>query len=970
MINSSMQKIEKLFEQEGQVQKLDHGHKFLLDDQDSVWFISHGNVDMFLAKFDHHDISSTLHFIVRIPTGNILFAMPKDSSHQEWGLLVRSNMETKIIRLSLSRFIDAFTDEECSSVISGLIENWIDHLTHLIVGGHIPEKIIHLSAGEEKTIEEGGFVCAKKNVTWVNLQKGNVCFLSHRKFKLSKLEFFPVTSSSWLTAIDAANIKTASTQDCFKLKKGLAGINHFHRIVFKYILLKFIHEQRIEESRIKQQKIADFRYFTGAIKKIINIFSEAEETFEGVTDDPLLLACYKIGKICDLNFNTNFHFPKNINHEDKLEVIVDRAKLQKRKVVLDHDWWSQDHGTLLGFIEKDHSPVVIEQVSSGIYETYNPVDGVRERISSHNARKLSVFAYLFYRPLLDKEISLWEVFKLSLRGTFKGISLIILMGILSGLLALVVPIVTGVLFNEVIPSADHIELGQLILALLASGFGVVVFKLTQYFALLRIEGSVDFTIQPALWDRLLRLPVNFFRKFTAGDLAMRINSIETIRQILFSSILEGFLSCVFALFSFMLLFYYSVKLALIATLIIVIFSSIVGLLSLVKLSAERKAAELKGELAGIVSQFIAGITKIRIAGAERKFFAYWAEKFTHFRHLILEVEEPGDMLFTINSVVPLGSSLIIFSVVTYWLAQGSLSVGAFLAFNVAFGTFSAAIFKLVHGIIESLEIIPMYERIKIILTTLPEANIVKTDPRELHGKIELNHIAFAYDVDGPLIINDLSLQIEPGSFVAIVGSSGAGKSTLLRLLLGFDKPRKGIIYFDEHELADLDIDLVRRQIGVVLQNSQLFPGDIFKNIIGSSSLTMDDAWEAARLVGLEQDVKEMPMGMYTFINEGGVGLSGGQKQRILIARAIVHKPKILFFDEATSALDNKAQAIVSESLEGLRATRIVIAHRLSTIINADKIFVLDEGKIIESGNYSELMSLDGKFASFAERQIV
>jgi ATP-binding cassette subfamily C protein len=265
--------------------------------------------------------------------------------------------------------------------------------------------------------------------------------------------------------------------------------------------------------------------------------------------------------------------------------------------------------------------------------------------------------------------------------------------------------------------------------------------------------------------------------------------------------------------------------------------------------------------------------------------------------------------------------------------------------------------------------VPTYERAKPILETLPEVDEMKADPGELTGELEVSHVSFRYREDGPIVLKDVSVQVKPGEFVALVGPSGSGKSTLFRLLLGFEKLEAGAVYYNGRDLVGLDIREVRRQIGVVLQNGKLMAGDIFTNIIGSSLLTLEDARQAARMAGLEDDLKAMPMGLHTVISEGGGTLSGGQRQRLLIARALVHRPRILFFDEATSALDNRTQAIVSESLDNLQATRIVIAHRLSTIMNADRIYVLQDGRVVQQGTYDELIQAEGVFADLAKRQM-
>jgi ABC-type bacteriocin/lantibiotic exporter with double-glycine peptidase domain len=265
--------------------------------------------------------------------------------------------------------------------------------------------------------------------------------------------------------------------------------------------------------------------------------------------------------------------------------------------------------------------------------------------------------------------------------------------------------------------------------------------------------------------------------------------------------------------------------------------------------------------------------------------------------------------------------------------------------------------------------VPIYERLKPILQTLPEVDEQKTYPGELSGSIEVNHVSFRYDKDGPPILDDVTFSVKSGEFVALVGPSGSGKSTLLRHLLGFESPDSGAIYYDGLALTEVDLRAVRQQIGVVLQHSQVMTGSILDNIVGASNLPVEEAWDAARRAGIADDIKQMPMGMQTYISEGGSTFSGGQRQRLLIARALVTRPRIIFFDEATSALDDQSQAMVTDSLKRLDATRIVIAHRLSTVVDADHILVLKRGKVVESGTYQELMALGGVFAELAQRQL-
>jgi ATP-binding cassette subfamily C protein len=317
----------------------------------------------------------------------------------------------------------------------------------------------------------------------------------------------------------------------------------------------------------------------------------------------------------------------------------------------------------------------------------------------------------------------------------------------------------------------------------------------------------------------------------------------------------------------------------------------------------------------------------------------------------------------------LGIFAMLYSMQSASPGAAAFTTGTFIAFNGAFGAFVAALQGLADASLSLLQAVPTFERLKPILDTLPESDETKTNPGKLRGEIAVSHISFRYTQDGPWILKDISFAVRPGEFVAFVGASGCGKSTMLRLLLGFERPQSGSVYYDGQDLSTLDVRAVRQQLGVVLQESRVLPTDIYRNIVGSSSHTMDDAWEAASMAGFADDIKQMPMGMHTIVSEGGGTFSGGQRQRLLIARALVNKPKIIFFDEATSALDNRAQAIVTQSMDQLAVTRIVIAHRLSTIVNADRIFYFEAGQIKEEGTYAELIAKGGAFANLAKRQI-
>jgi NHLM bacteriocin system ABC transporter ATP-binding protein len=382
----------------------------------------------------------------------------------------------------------------------------------------------------------------------------------------------------------------------------------------------------------------------------------------------------------------------------------------------------------------------------------------------------------------------------------------------------------------------------------------------------------------------------------------------------------------------------------------------------------RRLVYLQGKISGIVLQAIEGTAKFRAAAAEGRAFATWAAEFSQAKRVSYQARDISNNLQTFNAGYQVITTMAIFAVVILSGREG-LTIGQFLAFNTAFIQFMMAVMTLSGAFLTVLNIIPMYERARPVLQAVPEVDELKEHPGELVGGIEIANVSFCYDEDGPVILKDVSLEIHPGEYVALVGSSGSGKSTLFRLLLGFEHPLSGSIYYDGRDLDRLDVREVRRQLGVVLQNGKVMAGDIFSNIVGSLPLTIDDAWRAAAMAGLAEDIRKLPMGMHTILSNGGGTLSGGQRQRLLIARAVVNRPRILFFDEATSALDNHTQAIVSQSLEDLQATRVVIAHRLSTIKGADKIFVLQNGRIAQQGTYDELINVEGLFADLAKRQM-
>jgi NHLM bacteriocin system ABC transporter ATP-binding protein len=578
---------------------------------------------------------------------------------------------------------------------------------------------------------------------------------------------------------------------------------------------------------------------------------------------------------------------------------------------------------------------------------------------------------MFYRPFPPRPLGWSDLLLFGLHGTWRDVFTMLAVGAATGLLALLMPVATGILFDTIIPGAQRGQLYQMAIMLFAASITGFLISLTANVAMMRMEGRMEAGVQSAVWDRLLSLPVRFFKQYNSGDLVGRSLAIGQIRQMLTGAVLTSLLTGVFSIFSFILLFQYSSSLALIATVLVLVAALMSASCGWLQMRNQRAIYEVMGRISGLTLDLMSGIAKLRMSGTESQAFARWAEEFTKQKSISNRAARVSIAMTIFSRIFPSVTGIAIFYFGWNMMKGGAgLTPGGFVAFNAAFGQFLGASLGLAMTAISVIGIIPAYERAKPILKAIPEAQGASSlDPGRLHGAIECSRILFRYESDLPLVLNDISIQIKPGQFVAFVGHSGSGKSTLFRLLLGFETPESGSIYFDGMDLADIDPQALRRQMGVVMQNGKVFDGDIFTNIVGASPLTIADAWAAARSAGFDKDIEAMPMGMNTVISEGGGGLSGGQRQRLMIARAIVHRPRILLFDEATSALDNQTQSIVSRSLEALEATRIVIAHRLSTIINADQIYVFDQGRITQHGTYEELAGQEGLFRDLAQRQI-
>jgi NHLM bacteriocin system ABC transporter ATP-binding protein len=962
-----------------------HGNEpLLLNNPQQIWIVQSGSVALFTVQVKQGVIKGDRRYLFSVYPGEALLGIELDHECEQVGIIAVPLEPTKLISTQID-------PQHLTLETQNLIENWIHQFAQ--VSGlsqpqsqpiEIPPSVQYISLLKGQVFQP-----PEDQVLWVRIQQGQGLWLGQPDLLMNPdTPCMPLVKGMYLEADNHLELFARRTAEVETEAILIQGLAQFHRYFLRY--LQSVREQEAHQTflRFQAQQHLNHQVAQQTIRHLASILNP--KTDRGYdTTSPLLIAAGAVGKALGVPIYPPAKSEDLNRLQEPLEAIARASRLRLRRVLLRDGWWQKDGGAILAYTAMDRHPVALLPVGNARYELFDPVKlDVAERqdvqqvgdsttlaripVNATIARSLDPVAFVFYRPLPDDRLNAINLLNFTLQGRKRDIITLLLTGIAATLVGMLVPQGTAILVDQAIPYGNSGLLVQIGLGLLAAAFGGASFQLAQAIATLRIESSSDASLQAAVWDRLLKLKTGFFRQYSIGDLNSRVSGIGTIRRKLSGTALQTIFTSFFALLNLGLLFYYSSSLANLAlglALIVLVFTTISGLLLIRK---NRPLMEIEGEIFGVMVQLMNAVSKLRVAGVEERAFAHWGQKYTQQLQLLLSTQRLEDAVNLFNTVMP-----TITMVALFWLASTlmngadtGLTTGSFLAFSVAFGIFISGVTNLSNTLIEVLDIIPLWQRSQPILAAQPEVNCNQADPGRLSGKIQVDHVSFRYREEGALTLDDVCIEAQPGEFVALVGSSGSGKSTILRLLLGFETPMSGTVYYDGQDLMGLDVAAVRRQLGVVLQNSRINAGSIFENIAGGALITLNEAWAAAEMSGFAADVQAMPMQMHTLVSEGGSNLSGGQRQRLIIARALALKPRILLFDEATSALDNKTQAIVSQSLDQLQVTRIVIAHRLSTIRNADRIYVLQAGRVVQQGNFEQLVNQPGLFAQLVKRQVV
>ncbi len=950
-----------------------HGHA-------GGWLVEAGHVDLFAVALDGDEPTGMRHPLGQVPANELVLGFPRFG-----GLtLAAVGREETILRPITRAQLAALPVARHAALLDG----WLRRVGAMVFGEAPPWPEIVGDAGQMLDMPAGGRLHAHDGTLWVAPKDGELSAEGGGTTLQLTDGILPIAAGLSVLACTAARGQLLSTADAMSAGRHPEGLDRFHAMLLTAVAARIARDEEQARQRLVARGAAERRSMQWSLRRLAAIVGAAPPQAERLVGrGPAFAALSAVAEWSGIELTRT---ERADGEGVTLDALAMANGIGLRRVQLRDGWWRQDNGPLIGW-HRDGGrarpmgkarfaddavkrPVALLPTGTSRYRLVDPGSGEMAPVDAARAEALESEAVMVYRPLPREVRGILALTAFACRGISGDLARIVLMGALTGIAAALTPVATGFLFQSAVPRAETGQVLTVILALGLSAIGACVFDLAKVLALVRVAGRVETAMQPALMHRMLRLPANFFRGYGTGDLTNRVLSIRSIRALMTGNTLVSMLAAIFAVSSFAVILFYSPMLAAVAAAAVMVGALISAVFVFAELRHERVRVALRGQEDSLVVQALQGIIKLRVAACESRIFAVWTALLARQKERFLLARRYAGLGAIFQEVFPLLGTLLLFLAASRLLDAGgaapTLGLGAFLAINVAFGQMMGATMAMVRAIASSLEVVPLFERVRPIVTAAPEPREDKQAAGTLSGAIEFSHVTFRYVKGGRLTLDDVSIRIEPKSFVAVVGASGSGKSTLLRLLLGFETPESGDILYDDLSIGSLDIGSLRRQIGVVLQNGSLITGNIFENLACGLPYTLPDAWDAARLAGIEDDIKAMPMGMHTLVMEGASTLSGGQRQRLMIARALMGRPPVLFLDEATSALDNRSQAVVTESLERLRTTRIVVAHRLSTVRRADRIYVMDAGRLVESGTFEELLALGGVFARLARRQIL
>ncbi|MDA8297035.1 MAG: NHLP bacteriocin export ABC transporter permease/ATPase subunit [Actinomycetota bacterium] len=939
----------------------------VLDDAASAHVVESGHVLVFAVE--GADGLGQRHLLATLEPGDLVLGAPA-TAERPLSLLVTGAGAAALAPVRLADLL--------AGALEGLdpaaaIESWVTAISaRLARNRQVPTGLGLLVPGGQE-MAAGASLHLESGVRFVRCTAGLLALVGAESAAIGPGDApLPLADEAWVRALDESRVEVldAAALEGPACAESLRRFNELALTVLADEVAALRHRRSSEALRLQDADVASQERAVDELARVLSAPSRVD--VRPRSSDPAAVAVSVV--LAELGSDLAEDEPalarldRSLPADERVRAAARIGGARTRTVGLPPDWWRQELGPIIGYRRIDGEPVALVR-GPRRYRVCDPIRREMYDVDAAVAAGLGDEAVSLYRPLAEEARSIGALIRQGLSGSGWDLAWLLVFGSFAGIASLITPILTGKIFNEMIPGDERGRLGIAVLTLGLVAVSVAFGSLARGVAFIRIRARFSNRATSALWDRLLRLPAGFFGKHLVGALSNRARSVEMAQQILSDGIVATVLNGIFSLFNIYLLAAAGGALFWVGTGLVVFQLAAIVLVTLFQTRLTRRQIAAQNRAQSLSLQLIRGINKLRVAAAERRGFATWARRFTDQSRAAYRSGRLGAGLSVFTTAWPSLTTLAVTGVVAT-TGLGAVSVGSYIEFTTALAQVTGALIAMVAGLSTIAVVVPLLELPRPILEAKVEVGGGREQPGVLSGSVEVSHVSFRYSPDGPFVLDDVSIEAAPGEFIAIVGPSGAGKSSLVRLLLGFETPELGSVVYDGSDLGTLDTAAVRRQIGTVIQSARLLPGTIFSNIAGGLPITRDEAWAAAEAAGVAADIRAMPMGMETVIVEGGGVVSGGQRQRILIARALALKPRILLFDEATSALDNITQAIVTESVSRLQVTRVVIAHRLSTVQGADRIYVLERGRLVESGSYDALMARDGVFRRLALRQLV
>ena len=948
-----------------------------LDDPDSAWFIERGAVNLFVVEFQDGSERAAPQHLLRRESGWLLPGVAPDRGEAGEGtslsIVAKGLPGTLLKRLPASTLAEVHPAE-----LAEQIDTWLAAFTDTLArfAGRLPPPTALAEPGMTRTLKPC-VLSVRRDVVWISgVPSGAGMYMDivdpsevveAHGFKGAAI---PLSRTSWLTVFDEATVGGEATETLVARGTVQAALAAFHAVAFALERLNrrlaVVDEANLERARTTSRHTAE----QAARQRLFNIYDRPLERDAPVEDTVLMDALHIIGHHQGVAFNV----PKRSRSTDSpldLNDILDASGVRARRVRFRDEgtWWRGDSNALLAFRAENGQPVALLPGSFGRYREIDPVSKRNVRVTARRASALQDEGWMFYRPLPSDEAKPADLLRMALHGSAGDVTRLVLAGIPGGLIKLLPAVALGFVANHVVAGTSAGVLYAVAVTL--AGFGLLgaLLHMLQSTAMMRLEGRAASQVEAAFWDRLMRLPSKVLHRHPAGDLAMSGMAFQNLRDGLQGAVADGFLSVVFLLPVFGVIFFYDPALGSITLGFSVVSLLVTVAIGLRQLAPHGRMIRAVRRVAGRLFQILGGIARLRMENAEASAFAIWADDYREQKRAELELGEIEGHLRAFGTALPLlAAGVLLLAVVT--VGERNIPVGDFLVVYTVFIAFQSAIGRLGESLSAVAATLPAFVQMRPLLAAVPETDIEGEPVERLGGEILFDHVSFRYERDGPLILNDVTIHAHPGEFIAIAGESGAGKSTLFRLALGVDLPSAGAVYYDGRDLRHLNLKQLRRKVGTVPQAVRLHPQDVWDNIVTHhEGTTTEEAWQMARTAAIEREIKAMPMGMMTMVGDGSAVLSGGESQRVTIARSLLGGPRVMLLDEATNWLDNESQAEVMRNLAALTSTRIVIAHRLSTLESADRIYVMQEGTVVQCGTFTELMEVEGAFKQLVRRQL-